>query len=528
MLTFVVFPSATAAQLMDGELRVTVRDSAGLATGANVELIGRSPEFHASAQTDAQGEARLARLPLGVHLLRVTRDGFRPFTRQVEIRSAVPQTVEASLQLAEVVTQITVEETAPVLDGSQPRLIIRAGRDQLAEAMGTTLGRSTIDVVTTMPGWLLEANAVLHPRGSEYDTQYVVDGMPVYDNRSLAFAPAFENSEFETVNVMTAGVPAEYGRRLGGVIALDSRRAGNPGFNFETNVQASSYDTYIASLSPQYRGDKTSFSAGIQGGHTQRYLDPPSLENFTNQANSGGGHLRLDRQLTDRDRLSFYLRSNRTGFQVPNDLEQQAAGQRQGRKANETAGQVHYQKTITSATLLSLRGMVRDLTAGLESNALSTPVYVDQDRGFREGVLIGDISHQTERHTLKFGGDVRLNAIRERFAVAEPDELPELDLEFSGNRRSTEAALYIQDHIRLGNFAASVGLRFDHYSLIIDDQAVSPRVALSYYFPKAGLQIRAAYDRMFQPPASENILFSSAAAGLDLDEVEDSIPVPPS
>ena len=30
----------------------------------------------------------------------------------------------------------------------------------------------------------MEANGVLHPRGAEYNTQYVVDGFPVVDNRS--------------------------------------------------------------------------------------------------------------------------------------------------------------------------------------------------------------------------------------------------------------------------------------------------------------------------------------------------------
>ena len=50
-------------------------------------------------------------------------------------------------------------------------------------------GRALADLVNTQPGWLLEANGILHPRGSEYQTQYVVDGLPLTDNRSPAFAP---------------------------------------------------------------------------------------------------------------------------------------------------------------------------------------------------------------------------------------------------------------------------------------------------------------------------------------------------
>jgi hypothetical protein len=352
--------------------------------------------------------------------------------------------------------------------------------------------------------------------------------MPVYDNRSIAFAPAFENSEFEAVNILTAGIPAEYGRRLGGVIALDTRRVGQLGHHSELDLQGGSFDTYMGAFTHQYAAERTALSIGVQGGTTDRYLDPPSLEKFTNTATSAGFHSRLEQDLSDRDRLTFYLRSNRVGFLVPNDLVQQEAGQRQDRRSAETAGQVHYQHTFSSRMLGSVRGMVRDLTAELWSNPLSTPVYVEQDRGFRESAVIGDLTFENEHHTVKLGGDVRTNNIREQFGLAEPDELPELDLDFHDRQRSTEVGLFVQDQLRLGNFAANVGLRFDHYSLLIDDNAVSPRVALSYYIPQADLQLYASYDRIFQPPPMENLLLSSGAPGLGIDDVEDLIPVPAS
>jgi len=511
---------------MEGELRVTVRDPSGRAVAARVELAGRNPQFLTEAHADSAGRVRLLRLPQGLYRLAVRHDGFEEFIDTVEIRSAVPQEKEVTLKIGAVATEITVQATAPLLDPSQSGLVMQSGREQLDETLGTTLGRSTIDVITSMPGWLLEANAVLHPRGSEYDTQYVIDGMPLYDNRSIGFAPAFENSEFEAVNIMTAGIPAEYGRRLGGVIALDTRRVSLPGQASEVDFQTGSYGTYMGSLGHQYRADRTAVSLGVHAGHTDRYLDPPSLENFTNKASAGGFNARLEQDLSDQDRLTFYLRWNRTGFLVPNDLEQQAAGQRQDRSSTETAGQVHYQHTFSSRAVGSVRGMVRDLTAKLWSNTLATPVYVDQDRGFREGAVIGSFTLDSEHHTLKFGSDLRINSIRESFRFAEPDELPEFDLDFRDRQRSTEASAFIQDHLRLGNFTATVGLRLDRYRLLIRDTAISPRIGLSYYLPGADVLLRASYDRVFQPPPMENLLLSSAAAGLDLDDVEGALAVP--
>ena len=513
-------------QVMDGQLTVSVTDPSGQPVEAHVALSGRNPEFLAEADADTTGEAVLRRLPPGVYELRVTRDGFADSVSRVQVRSAVPLSLDVQLRIRAVETRISVDSAAPLLDPVQPNVVYRASRDQLEEALGTTVGRGTVDIVTTMPGWLLEANAVLHPRGSEYDTQYVIDGMPVYDNRSVAFAPAFENSEFEAVNILTAGMPAEYGRRLGGVIALDTRRNAILGHHTELDLQAGSYDSYFGSLTHQYSNDRTAISLGLQGGATDRYLDPPSLENYTNRGGSEGFHGRLLQDVSERDRLTFYFRTNRADFLVPNDLIQQEAGQRQDRHSSETAGQVHYQRTVSSRSLASIRGMYRDLTSELWSNEFSTPVYVLQERGFREGAVIADYTVEGENHTLKFGGDVRINDIRERFQGGEADELPDFDIDFADQQRSEEVGLYIQDQIRIGNFAANVGFRYDRYELFIEENAWSPRLAASYYIPGVDLQLHASYDRIFQPPPNENLLLSSGAESLGLDEVDESLAVP--
>ncbi len=523
----VLFCSNVAiAQVMQGEIRVVVRDPDELAVPAVVQLTGRNPQFEATVRADSEGRARLLRVPLGVYSLTVRQSGFDEISTPVEVRSAVPREIAVTLEVAGGTTAITVTDSAPLLDITQPASVMRVGRKQLDEIAATSLGRSAVDVVTTLPGWLLEANAVLHPRGSEYDTQYVVDGMPIYDNRSIGFAPAFETSEFEAVNVMTAGIPAEYGRRLGGVIALDTRRAGTPGHSAAFDSQIGNFDNRAASIRHQFRTDTTSISLGGRGGYTDRYLDPPSIENFTNKATAGGFNIRVDRDLSDQDRVSFYLRTNETRFLVPNDLVQQDAGQRQDRFSGETATQVHYQRVVSPRVLGAVRFMHRDLTAQLWSNPESTPVRVEQDRGIRESVLIGDLTIEGEHHTLKFGGDLRVGDVREEFRFGPTDEFPDFDANFRNDRRSNEVSLFLQDHIRLGYFAASLGVRYDSYDFLIEDDAISPRIGLSYWIPKADLQLRASYDRIFQPPPIENLLLSSAAGELDVDAVTESVPIP--
>jgi len=54
-----------------------------------------------------------------------------------------------------------------LLDAHQARAINRVGSDTLQQRISTLPGRSVADVVNTQPGWLLEANGILHPRGSD-------------------------------------------------------------------------------------------------------------------------------------------------------------------------------------------------------------------------------------------------------------------------------------------------------------------------------------------------------------------------
>lgn len=517
--------AALDAQRMEGDLTIWVRDSTGLALPAHVTLTNRVAGFEADASCDAAGRARFRRLPLGQFHLEVHHPNFQPRGEPIAISSALPVVRHVVLEVAAVETTLTIRDAAPLLNREQTGTVFQLSRERLDENAFSTLGRGTINAVNNLPGWLLEANAVLHPRGSEYDTQYVIDGMPLYDNRSLGFAPGFENSDFEAVHVMTANIPAEFGRRLGGVIELSTRRAADDGLHGELALQGGSFGTTEGSYSNQYRRGGTVLSLGLNGGHTDRYLDPPSLENFTNRGNAAGVNVGLDHDLSENDRLRFYFRSNRVNFLVPNDIEQQLHGQRQDRRGEETAGQVHYQHVFSPRTLGEARGMVRDVAAELWSNALATPVFTEQDRGFREGVVSGAMTVEAERNTIKFGADYRTNDLREQFFFRRTGIVDPAGFRFNETLRTTDAGAFFQTHYRRGGLVVDAGLRVDHNRVRTSESGVSPRLGLAYYWEPADLMLRASYDRVFQTPAIENLLLSSSRAAQALDSVEGFLPV---
>jgi outer membrane receptor protein involved in Fe transport len=64
--------------------------------------------------------------------------------------------------------------------------------------------------------------------------------------------------------------------------------------------------------------------------------------------------------------------------------------------------------------------------------------------------------------------------------------------------------------------------------LLVDDQALSPRLAAAWAWPAADLVVRASYDRVFQTPAIENLLLASSDSVEDLGSEVVRLPVPPS
>ena len=82
--------------------------------------------------------------------------------------------------------------------------------------------------------------------------------------------------------------------------------------------------------------------------------------------------------------------------------------------------------------------------------------------------------------------------------------------------------------MHLGNWTINAGLRWDHYQLLLNRQAVDPRFSISRYFPSAGLVLHFSYDRVFQTPSFENILLSSSTAATTLNPISLQLPVEPS
>jgi len=521
------------AQSNAGELRLKVTDPSGLGIPSSVELVSEVNQYRGVFSTDETGKLVAKRLPFGLYRLEIREPGFAQVSQSVEIRSALPLEYTIRLSLPSVSTSVTVTDADTLIDPHRAGSINQIGPETIQNRRTSLPGRSVQDLVNSQPGWLYEGNAVLHPRGSEYQTQFVVDGIPLTDNRSPSFGPEIEADDIDSVNIYTAGIPAEYGRKMGGVIELSTLRDAQAGLHGQVVLSGGSFDTAGAFARVQYATGKNTFEVTADGDMTSHYLNPVVPQNYTNQGTTGDFSGGYERDLSPHDRLNLIVRHALARFDIPNEQIQQAAGQHQNGDNFETMGIVAYEHIFSPDVVGDLRGMVRDNSNDLFSNANSTPVIAFQHNDFKEGYFKGTISIHHGKQEWKAGVESDALFLHENFSdvITDPgrfDEGTPATFAFAGQRPDLEQSGFVQDMIRLGNWTVNAGLRWDHYQLLVNQNAVSPRLALARYLRSADLIVHASYDRVFQTPSFENILLSSSPQVISLNPSVLRLPVEPS
>ena len=522
------------SQSNSGELRLKVTDPAGLGVKTTVQIISRANQYRNNLETNDQGSLDVRRLPYGIYQLEIRQPGFAGTSESVEIHSSIPTEYTIQLKLPSVNETVTVTAPNTLIDPDQAGAVSQVGSELIQNRLSSIPGRSLQDLVNSQPGWLYEGNAVLHPRGSEYQTQFVVDGIPLTDNRSPSFGPAIDADDVQSLSIYTAGIPAEYGRKMGGVVEVNTLQDPQPSFHGQLVLSGGSFDTAGISAQGQSTWGKNAFGASASGSMTDHYLNPVVPQNYTNTGTLGDFSTNYERDLTSKDRLRFIVRHELSRYDIPNEQVQEANGQLQTADNIETMGIASYQHTFSSNALADFRTMVRDNEIGFNSNSDSTPIEVFQQNFFREAYFKGSATLNRGRNEWKFGFESDNLFLNEnfRYHITDPaqfDPDTPIDFSFLANRPDLEQSAFVQDQIRLKNWTINAGLRWDHYQLLLNRHAVDPRFSISRYFPSADLVVHFSYDRVFQTPSFENILLSSSVQVESIDPTSFlRLPVEPS
>ena len=526
------------AQARIGSVQGVVKDPTGaLVPNAKVTIVQPVTGYRQSTTTDAQGGFKLVNIPFNTYKVQAEAAGFQPAEQSIDLESTVPANVELSLSLEQTTAAVTITEGGTaMLEPDRTSSDTDIAQTVLERPMGAAPSRAIESIVASTPGFVTDDNGRMHPRGSESQVQYVIDGVPVTDNMSAIFSTSLDARTLRTVEVLTGGIPAEFGDKLAGVINVNTRSGLEGPTQGGISFSGGSFSTGEAAVDFSTHTKKLGFLTNLSASTSQRYLDPPSLDNFHNFGRTGKAFFRLDYQIDANNTLRGVFNFGGSNFQVPNRFAQELAGQDQRQRLRDNSQNISFQHIFSPNSVAQFSFFHRQSNAQLFSNPLSTPVVADQDRTLQNWGGIGSLALTRGSHNIKLGGQFTITPVEEHFNFYPTTAFPDLVDEqgnvfpnpvnnfnlahpfvFDQSKTGRTFSAYVQDRFTaFKNLTLDLGVRYDNYKLLIQEQALSPRLGLAYFIPKTKTTLRASYNRLFQPPPAENLLLASSAAAAAL------------
>ena len=537
-LSFFLFAPLLWGQMEAGRISGAVTDSSGARVRkAQVSLENPLSGRKSQTQSDDQGQFEFDNVPYGSYAMRVSALGFNSSTVQVSVGSNVPVRIPVQLEIAGTKSDITV--AAPgVLHRAPPQTEVVIDENYIKLAPTVVRRDQLQSLVSTTPGWNTENDGLMHIRGVDDGTLYVVDGVPTPDRVDGLFAGSFNTDAISSLEVITGNIPAEFGDRSGAVVVIQPKSGFNTPLNGTLSLGGGSFDS--KDISTTLGGGTKQWGLFFAGsGHqSARFLDPVDPRNFNNVGGDVSLDLRADWHASEKDTFRLAGSLQGANFRVPNNEDQEAAGQRQRQEMRHDHESIAWQHNWSANTLSDVAYFRNFFRSELNGSPFDTPLTANQNRHQTRQGVVASLTHITHGHTIKAGVEISRVSISEffGFAVTDPDAAEEAEISdaainftpdnpflFSAHVSRGTQGIYAQDDFSpLRNLTISAGLRYDHSNLLVSDQQVSPRIGAIYYLPKTRSALRTSFNRLYMPPQIENLLIASSEQARQLSPFAES------
>jgi hypothetical protein len=533
-----------------GTVQGTVKDpTGGIMQAVEVKIGNAVSGYSRTTSTDTMGHYVFSNLPANPYHISITAQGFQTVERDVDIRSAIPITLDLTLALAGATSTVEVVGHADALIERDPTAHTDIDQSQI-EKLPIESSSGLNQVVTlASPGVVADSNGFFHPVGDHAQTQFSIDNQPITDQQSRLYSNQISQDAVQSLEIITGVAPAEYGDKSSLVVHIVTKSGlDQPKPTGTVSLEYGSFKSPVGEINlgggNHTVGDFFSFS----GMRTDRFLDPPEFEALHDDGHNMSLFNRLDFQPAAGNTLHLNIQAANSGFDVPNTFD--TMNQNQHQRISTFNFAPGYSRVIGSNKLFTANAFVRrdHLTYDPSSNPLEdTPATISQNRTLTNLGVKADLAVTAGHHNLKVGADIAATQLHEQFtfgitdptdgAFAGPDgnidpSLVPYDLTKGGtplayNQAATikQQAAYVQDDIAAGPASFKLGLRLDHYDGLTTKTLAQPRLGVSFAVPGSGTVLRASYGRTMETPYNENLLLS---AGIGLNgQFGDSIPVPP-
>ena len=337
LLVFLCCFSQVAWSGTEGSITGTVFDNQGVAvSGATVQVLvsggKQGAQEIAKTTSSATGEYQFFPLTFGDYEVSAQLQGFAPYSAPVHVTSGAATQVDIHLELQTTSKEMVLEVKAKkhLIQHSASVSNTEIGKDQIATLPeGGEISLPKL-LSSTTPGAVQGPFGQTFFRGNHANIQYQIDGVQLPDSPSNTFGQAFSPRNIDHMEVITGGIPAEYGERLAAVVNIVTK-SGTEKTEGEAEVNYGSYNTVSPHLLLGGSNDSGKFHYFLSGNYnrTDRGLDTPEPESIDNQKQGGtdavhdqasgnNEFLKMDWLADNSNKFSFVLFNSESSFQIPN------------------------------------------------------------------------------------------------------------------------------------------------------------------------------------------------------------------
>jgi hypothetical protein len=503
--------AATAQQRISGS--VINKGTAAPVPAATVRLESNLLASAVATATDADGRFSFASLSPGSYTVSVSADTYYPQQMALTLGPRATQQLYFELEpLAAIKGEVTVSTRSKLLDQTEAATVTNLDRNQI-EMLPTARRTQLSEIITPFVSSAVAGHDnLVHLRGNELSLNTFINGVSFYDNPHQLFTPGLSPDIIQSVNVVTGGFPAEFGNRFGGILDIVTRSGFDANGHGSVTIGASTF--LRNNVSFDYGGHTQRFGYFFygQGFESSRFLNTPEPNLFHDKGYGARSFAQFDYRAGARDSFRAALTIDGTNFQLPNTTQDAFRNRDFFQRNREQTAVLSWDHTFSESSTISTSFYER--FAGARLLPTSDPFSIQAD-GLRNDLTFGAKTDYSlfigSRHVIKAGVDLMVLSLREDFFFDPRDNEVEIEpFNFRGRRTGVQGSAYFQDKIQVTkNFTAHLGLRYDNYSLVTNEQALSPRINLAYAMQGGRTILHFAYNRFFAPPAIENLLLSA-------------------
>jgi len=424
VLSFAAGP-AKAQMGNSGSIEGVVKDpSGGVVAGATVEISYAVSGFHRETATGSDGSFKFTNVPFNSYHLAVTAGGFENYAQDVDVRSAVPTTVQVSLKIGTAVQTVNVEAKDLVENESTFHTHIDRG---LFERLPLESASSSVSSLVTLaaPGAVADSNGLVHAIGDHAESSFSVDGQPVTDQTSKVFSNQIPVDSIQSLEVISGAPPAEFGDKTSLVIKVTTR-SGLGQTKPVGSVRASygSFGSANGGFDVAFGGPKWGNFIAANSLNTGRFLDPPEFQVMHSKGNEQNVFDRVDLQFTSADSVHLNGGYTRSWFQNPNSFDAAASGQDQRAQIKTYNFAPTWTHLFSTSTLLNVGFFARHDQFNYYPSAdplADVSETAAQRRKLANLGLRSDLSYVRGIHNVKMGATFEHTLLTEDFSLGLTD-----------------------------------------------------------------------------------------------------------